>query len=260
MRSKAAFSYQFKNFLRLFGWTYLWTILVAVILPFLIALVLGQMHAFSLADYMPRSLPSIVLGVFVFAFGGFTYDGFKLFIQNGIGRKTYFYSKLYALSCILLVGELINIIYGMLYNSFVTSKPTELFTFTALYGKYFSSGVANTVAVMVITLLFIFCIMVTGMLLGTILGLFSRRAQVMMIVGIPIVLFILMVMLVILNNQSSLKLTWLPKFLMFMIGYDGSQTKVGSLTAFSPMISGSVYSLIVLLITYRLTLRLRVPR
>ncbi|MTV83022.1 hypothetical protein [Secundilactobacillus folii] len=260
MKTKAAFSYQFKNYLRLFGWTYLWAIVLVVFLPLLIALILGQIHGFSVADYLPRVLPAIVVGSFVFAFGGITYDGFKLFIQNGIGRKTYFYSKLLALSSILLIGELINVVYGVLYTHFISNRRAAIFAFSSLYGKYFNSKVENTISVIVITLLFIVCIMVTGMLLGTILGLFSRRAQMMLIVGAPILLIILLAVLMSVNTQNRLISTWLPQFLLYIIGMSDMSTPQGHFIAFAPMISGSVYIIIVLVTTYYLTLRLRVPR
>ncbi|KRK99431.1 hypothetical protein FD04_GL002248 [Secundilactobacillus odoratitofui DSM 19909 = JCM 15043] len=260
MRTKAAFKYQFQNLLKLLGWSYLWAVVGIVVLPFIFSLILGQADDYSLSSYIPNGLTAIVLTIFVFVTGGMTYDGFKLFIQNGIGRKTYFRSKVYALALIIVLGEAINLVYGALYQRLIGKSGTRLFGLSVLYGDYFKNSAANLLAVLLITLLFIACVAVTGMVIGTILGLFSRRVQVLLIVGIPILMFILLIVLVVLNDQSSLKLTWLWQFLVFIIGVVNDNIHSGHLVVYAPMISGSVYIAVMLSIAYYLTLKLRVPR
>lgn len=259
MRIKAALSYQLKNYFKSFGWVYLWSIAVVVILPFVISLLLGRINIYDINDYLPQFLPALILSFYLFVFGGISYDGFKVFIQNGLGRKTYFISKLLALTVILLVGEAINVLYGWFYHQFINTKHNPIMTFSVLYGHYFNTAAANTVSVLIITTLFIACIMVTGMVIGSTLGLFSRRVQRISIIGMPIVLFVLLIVLVMLNDQTSLKLTWLGDFLLFIVGMKQS-TDTGHFVAFAPMISGALYIIVMLLISYRLTLRFRVPR
>jgi len=260
LKIKAAFSYQLKNYFKSFGWVYLWSIAVVVILPFAISLVLGRINIYDINDYLPQFLPALILGFYLFVFGGISYDGFKLFIQNGLGRKTYFFSKLYALTVILVVGEVINLLYGVFYRQFINTKKNPVMTFSVLYGHYFDSAAANTVSVLIITMLFIACIMVTGMVIGSCLGLFNRRVQRISIIGMPVLLFVLLVVLVMLNDQTSLKLTWLGDFLLFIVGMGNQSADTGHFVAFAPMISGAVYIIVMLLISYRLTLRFRVPR
>ncbi|WP_203649779.1 hypothetical protein [Secundilactobacillus yichangensis] len=259
MRIKAAFSYQLKNYFKSFGWVYLWSVAVVVILPFLISLLLGRINIYDISNYLPQLLPAMILSFYLFVFGGISYDGFKLFIQNGIGRKTYFFSKLYALTIILVVGEVINVLYGIFYHRFINAKKNPVMTFSVLYGHYFNSAAANAVSVFIITILFIACIMVTGMVIGSCLGLFSRRMQRAIIVGAPIVLFVLLAVLVMLNDQTSLKMTWIGDFLLFIVGM-GNQSNTGHFVAFAPMLSGAIYFIVMLLISYRLTLHFRVPR
>lgn len=257
MRIKAAFSYQLKNYFKSFGWVYLWSIAVVVILPFAISLILGRINIYDISDYLPQFLPALILSFYLFVYGGISYDGFKLFIQNGLGRKTYFFSKLYALTVILVVGEGINLLYGVFYHHFINKNP--LMTFSVLYGHYFNSPIANAISVLIITMLFIACIMVTGMVIGSCLGLFNRRVQRISIIGMPVVLFVLLAVLIMLNDQTSLKLTWIGDFLLFIVGMNQS-TDTSHFVAFAPMISGSIYIIVMLLISYRLTLRFRVPR
>lgn len=259
MKIKAAFSYQLKNYIKSFGWVYLWSIAAVVILPFLISLILGRINVYDFSDYLPQMLPALILGFYLFVFGGISYDGFKLFIQNGIGRKTYFYSKLAALTTILIVGEGINLVYGAVYHQFINAKQNPVMTFSVLYGHYFNSATANTVAVLIITVLFIACIMATGMVIGSCLGLFNRRVQRVIIVGLPIILFVLLAVLVMLNDQTSLKLTWLGDLLLYIVGMN-QQVATGHFNVFAPIISGSIYTIVMLLISYQLTLRFRVPR
>lgn len=260
MRTKAAYFYQLKSYLKLFGWSLLWTVAALVVVPLLLSVLLGQFDDYSLSTYVPGSLIALVLIVFLFVYGGITYDGFKLFIQNGIGRKTFFWSKTYALATITVIMEVINLAYAYMYHRFVTHKSDSIFAMSGLYGHYFKSALANHVALLLVTLLFFVCVTVTGMVLGSLLGLYSRRVQVFMIVGIPIGFIILIIVLVMLNSQSSLKLTWLFNFLVYLIGYSGKTTTEGHFNVFAPLISGSVYTCMMLLISFRLTLKLKVPR
>ncbi|WP_054736149.1 hypothetical protein [Secundilactobacillus similis] len=80
-----------------------------------------------------------------------------------------------------------------------------------------------------------------------------------MIVAVPILMIILLFVLVLLNQQSSLKLTWLGNLLLLMVGAQ-PDLKLGHMIAYAPMISGSIYTIVMLAIAYRLTLRLRIPR
>ncbi|ANZ61696.1 hypothetical protein [Secundilactobacillus paracollinoides] len=258
MRFKAGFSYQFKTYLKALGWFYVWAIAGIVILPTLITVVLGQAQHYTLSDALPGGLTSIVLGIFLVVYGAITYDGFKLFIQNGIGRKTYFWSKTAVLGVIVLVGEVINVLYGWLYENVITSRHSGTMVFFDLYGKCFHNQVADRLAVVVITILFIGCFLATSMAVGSILGLFSRRVQIILIVGIPILLFIILTVLISVNTTSSLKLTWIYDALTFMVGYH--KQAQGYLNPFAPMISGTLYILIMLGISYGFTLKLRVPR
>lgn len=259
MRGKVAFTYQLKNYFKQLGWTYLWAFCLIAVLPFALSVLFGQAHVYSFTDYLPSELTSMVLGLFVFVSGAITYDGFKLFIQNGIGRRTYFKTKVTALGVIILAGEAINLIYGAVFQTWLTPNGPYLMGFSKLYGHYFGNSVADNLSVLLITLLFIACVAVTGMVVGGILGQFSRRGQIIMIVAVPILMIILFFVLILLNQQSSLKLTWLGNLLLLMVGAQPNM-KLGHMIAYAPMISGSIYTVMMLAITYRLTLRLRIPR
>ncbi len=258
MRFKVAFSYLLRTYLKTLGFFYACAVAGIVILPALITVILGQAQHYTLADALPGGLTAIVLGFYLIVYGAITYDGFKLFIQNGIGRKTYFWSKTAALGIIILFGELINILYGWIYENVITTRHGGSMVFFELYGKYFNNKAIDWLSVVVITVLFIGCFLATSMAVGSLLGLFSRRIQVTLVVGIPILLFIILTVLISVNTTSSLKLTWIYDVLTFMAGYH--KQAVGQLNPFAPMISGAVYILIMLGISYGFTLKLRVPR
>lgn len=259
MKIKKAFQYQLANGAKLLGWTFVWIIVAIIVVPFITTALMGRLGSLSVNDFFSPGLLEFSLIVFLIFFSAATYDGFQYMIQNGVGRKTYFYSKLLVVGIFAFLGSLVSVLYNMLVLPFDPGNNDGSFALAGLYDRFFSSSFLNHVMPFIILVLLTICIAATFMFLGSVLSLFERRIQVALVIGIPIVLIIAFMIVVSASQQISLKLTWIVQMLMWIAGGNGN-AQTGALNPFQPLISGILYSMILFAGTYLFTLKLRTPR
>nr|WP_244048501.1 hypothetical protein [Lactiplantibacillus plantarum] len=83
--------------LKMTGWSVLALFVVFGILPLLFAVITGNIRQYSpLGNFASLSLGPLFF-MLIFIVGSLTYDNFKLLIQNGISRQTYFQARVFAL-------------------------------------------------------------------------------------------------------------------------------------------------------------------
>lgn len=260
MKFKEAFQYQFKNGLRLLGWTYLWTVVAVTVVPFLVTLLMGRLNSMQASDFFAPGIFEFALVVFLIFHSASTYDGFQFMIQNGIGRKSYFYSKVFTIGILALGGSILSVVYNILVAPLNKSNLSDgVFGMDVLYKNFFSNSVLNFLLPFILLVLLTICVAASWMFAGSVLSLFERRTQIAIIIGLPIIAIIALMVIASANEQLSLKLTWIADVIEWIVGYkDGIAD--GALNPFHPLISGIIYSGLVFGGTYFFNLKLKTPR
>ncbi|ASG80600.1 ABC transporter permease [Lactiplantibacillus pentosus] len=211
--------------LKLAGWSFFVLIWLFAVLPLLVDLLTGNLSHYSFFQDLASMNLGALFFLLIFIFGALTYDNFKLFIQNGISRRTYFSARLLSL---ILMSALCVIIGGIHFFAFHapymhwSTQQALLKTGTSLYAYAFGSNVTLNVALnLIFNWIFYIGTGLTGMACGTLLALFGKWAKTILIVGAPIlgVIAIWLLTVVIVRNQSSFSYTGLEAFLKFLVGY-----------------------------------------
>ena len=97
--------------LKLLGQSLLAVIAIFIVMPFFFALVTGGLQSYSLLNTLGNMNIGFLLMIFLFIANSLTYENFKLLIQNGISRKTYWAARVWTIIIIGFGGELISSIY-----------------------------------------------------------------------------------------------------------------------------------------------------
>ncbi|MDV0431831.1 ABC transporter permease [Lactiplantibacillus sp. DA1] len=230
--------------LKMVGWSILTLFVAFGVLPLLFALITGNIRQYSpLANFADLSLGALFF-MFIFIVGALTYDNFKLFIQNGLSRQTYFQARVLALLTLSGLFVIINAIYyyGVHAPYLQWSTNTALMkSGYALYAYALGSQVwLNILASLLFNWIFYIGVGLTGMACGTLLALFGKWAKTILIISIPIIgmLIIWIMALIMARNQSTYNYTGLENFLKFIIGYPGhEEAKTGYFNPTMPFIT-----------------------
>ena len=211
--------------LKLTGWSLVGCAVVFGILPLFLALISGNISQYSpLSNFANLSLSALFF-MLIFIIGILTYDNFKLFIQNGISRPTYFQARVFALFALSGLFVILNAIYyyGIHAPYLHWSANTALMrTGYSLYSHALGSQVwLNILASLCFNWIFYIGVGLTGMACGTLLALFGKWAKTILIIGVPILAMVLMwiIIVVMSRNQSTYNYTGLETFLKFLVGY-----------------------------------------
>ncbi|WP_349623315.1 ABC transporter permease [Lactiplantibacillus plantarum] len=211
--------------LKMTGWSVLALFVVFGILPLLFAVITGNIRQYSpLGNFASLSLGPLFF-MLIFIVGSLTYDNFKLLIQNGISRQTYFQARVFALLMLSGLLVIINAIYyyGIHAPYLHWSTNTALMrTGYSLYSHALGSQVwLNILASLCFNWIFYIGVGLIGIACGTLLALFGKWAKTILIIGTPIIgMLIIWIMVIIMTrNQSNYNYTGLENFLKFIIGY-----------------------------------------
>ena len=97
--------------LKMTGWSVLACAVAFGILPLFFAFISDNISQYSpLSNFANLSLSALFFMI-IFITGALTYDYFKLFIQSGISRQTYFQARVFALLMLSGLLVIINAIY-----------------------------------------------------------------------------------------------------------------------------------------------------
>lgn len=245
--------YLFKEQLQYLGWTYLIVILAETLLPFFLSLINGTISGFSWPSHLSGLGIGAIFGFFIFLVYLQTYDNFKLFIQNGISRQTYWLARCYNLLIMSGVGVILAIL-----NDFAIAAPllrVDVFGLLArgpyqMYAKFFGDNAAVTVLVY---MLFLWIVFLTcglfGMAISSILDLLSKTIRRIVYIVVPILgLFLLVTLSMTAGKaQASATMIAITNFLKFLLGYH--QT-LGLFNPVMPLLTMLVISLLLAGIAY----------
>ncbi|WP_283680194.1 ABC transporter permease [Lentilactobacillus sp. Marseille-Q4993] len=207
----------FKRQISLVGWMYLWAIGILIILPFVLSLLTGTLNNFNWRGNLQADGVVAIFSFFIFAISALTYENFKLLIQNGISRRTFFISQLYVLIAIAAIGAVANVLYG--YLTMPLTGVEKFDTYLNAYGGFFTNDIVSFIANLIFTWLTTSAIAMTGMAVGSFLSLFSKRLQRLILIAGPIVAFVTLMFVARSIASYSLSVSWVADFVKFIIGY-----------------------------------------
>ena len=215
-----------------------------MVLPLLFALITGNIRRYSPFGTLADLSLGALFFLLIFIVGALTYDNFKLFIQNGISRPTFFQARV--LTLIIFSGGcvIVNAIYYYGVHApylHLSTQAALMKTGYTLYGYALGGNVwLNLLVSLVFNWIFFVGVGLTGMACGTLLALFGKWAKTFLIIATPIigVLIIWMIALIMMRNQSNYNYTGLENFLKFIIGYPShGEAKTGYFNPTMPLIT-----------------------
>ncbi|VDG18851.1 hypothetical protein [Lactiplantibacillus mudanjiangensis] len=255
--------YLFTEQLRLLGWTYVYLIAIFLILPFIFDLISGNLKDFSLTGSIATLGLGAVFGLFLMITMSLTYDHFKLFIQNGISRKTFWRARILSMLAMGLVGTIITAIYDyaivvpLRFDSI--AKFFNNGNFYTLYIHYFGNNLAINIFASLIMLLLAYILLgTTGLAFGSIFSLLSKTTRRLVLILGPILgIFFLFFIASNSNGHSSDSFIWLLDLFKFLVG-DFNNAAAGHLNPLMPMLTMLVGSSIMAGIAYFFNQKLKV--
>jgi len=250
--------YLFKDQLFYLGWSYLTIILVETLLPFGASLLSGTASTFSWRSHLSGLGIGAIFAFFVFIFSLQTYEGFKLFIQNGISRRTYLRARLGNLGLMSLLGVVLAVI-----NDFAISAPllrVDVFGLLArgpyeMYAKFFGNNVFATVLIYMLFLwIFYLTVGLFGIAVSSLLDLTTKTVRRVIYIVVPILGIFLIGFAASSSNNSPVSMGFV-NFAKFLLGY---RETLGLFNPFMPMLTMIVCGLIFGVIAYMFHLKLKV--
>lgn len=271
MNLRPTYQYLFKESMKALGLVYLWLIVVFLFLPAMIAMLTGTFNDFSLKDQLSAQFLSIPFGFFLFFYFALNATHFKFLIQNGIGRKTFWVGKTLVAGVTIITGEMINLIYFYAIYAPIAGSQEALFTgintdinghqvvnslASIFYGRFTGNFTIDFLLTLLVTVIGAAALVATGMAVGAIMSLFSKRTKLIVIIGVPIVLLVLATFVSNLD-LPTIKATWVFDFIKFSLGA-GDHAKLAHFNPVMPMIFGIIYTAIMLWISRFFNLKLQV--
>lgn len=216
--------YLFMEQLQLLWRTYAFILVAFVVLPLLFAILTGNLSHYSFGSTLTDLGIGAVFGFFILVTMSLTYDNFKLFIQNGISRKTYWQAKVINLIGLSFGMEIISALYNFLVTAPARGHSGQAFldsTAYSLYDHFLGSNlVVNILGYMAFNWLFFIGLGLTGMAIGSIFALLTKFVRNIAIIAIPVLGFFLLVFLSNTSTSpSNYNLDGLVNFLKFLMGY-----------------------------------------
>ncbi|ETY73493.1 hypothetical protein [Lactiplantibacillus fabifermentans] len=262
---RALTRYYLLDQLKYLGWVYALLIATFALLPALFALISGSFTAATLPNNLSDLGVGVIFWFFIFITMSLTYENFKLCIQNGISRRTYFKARVITLLLLSLIGVLIATIYyfGVTANFQHHSALKALLVqpYGGLYGRFFGSNVfINIVGYVVFTWIFMVGTGLTGMAIGGALSLLTTGIRRLVIVVVPILGFFALILIANISSSRTYPNdvdTPIEKLFKFLIGYNADGA-AGSFNPTVPVITMIIGCLVMGAIAYYVNQKLKV--
>ncbi len=213
-------------------YTYLYTFAILMVLPFLINLLTGTLKYFSFTSILKNMPFGTVFSIYLIVISSISYESFKMFIQNGISRRTFFIGKLSTLMILILIGDFINLLFGYLIQ--IPLVGYERFNlFMGSYAGFFHNVFASVLFNYLMSGLLLICLVTFVMAFGSAMSLLSKRLQRLMVIGIPIIGIILIFIATSLWHSMAYKGTWMLNLFKLVVGFNaGNQLNPFPLISF----------------------------
>ncbi|PWF99541.1 hypothetical protein [Levilactobacillus bambusae] len=232
-RFKSVFAYTFNRMIRQLAATFIIVLLFLVAVPLFFAVISGTLSEYSIMDAVRSGVYPMVVGWFLIVIGAETYPQFKMMIQNGVSRLTYWRAKVCAILLITFIGTIFNLVYNWVARFSISGIHLA-------YSQFFTNPAMNILVDFGFEFLILTAVAMTAMAVGSILSLFSRRGQFAWIFLTPIALIVLLIWLINFQERAGLlDETWIVNFLKFLLGF---RQQFGHYNPLVPEVTLVIYS------------------
>lgn len=237
--------YNFRESVTGLMWTFIWFIGITILLPNLFSL---TVNGLSDVKFNLASLDFTIVSVF-FLFidaASFKYDYFKWTIQNGISRHTAWWGKVGATLLLAVVIVLIDIA-----ETFV--RGAQLTNLFGLSGHSFGANLANVIQLYIAFLV----VAATGLVVGYVMALLSKRGKAIVIIGVPVVMIVALTYLARALIRARVDWNGVIDFIKVVLGYSDQNGTVNPINGSLLMV---VWILACFGISYLVSQKLRLRR
>lgn len=210
--------YLFQKMLQRLSYAFLWLVLALLLLPIFGSMLSGNFSQLNLSRELRNSSLGFTLLLLAAVIAMYHYDDFKLLIQNGISRRTYWQAKIIALTWLTLLTQLVGYLYRFLICGALNGhnwKQASLYM--SVYGSYFKSRLVNQLLGILFGLLFALTLVFFFNFVGGILSLFPRKQKYLILIAVTA---IGIVFLLLLFNWTRMHSTQATAIVNFIFGYE----------------------------------------
>ncbi|WP_048000392.1 hypothetical protein [Lactiplantibacillus herbarum] len=230
--------------LKLLGWALLAVVMIMVIIPLLFSLVTGNISNYSFTGSISNLALGVLFFFFIFIIESLTYDNFKLLIQNGISRRTYWQARVNTVVLLSLIGTILAFIYAYGVHAPLNHLSSNSILLDALHGPYvyfFGNNLVLGILVgMLLTWIFFIGTGLTGMACGSLLALFSKWIQRLLVIVVPVLGAFLLGFMISASDhqQTNYNFDGLVTVFKFLFGFPlHGNPKMGYLNPTMPVIT-----------------------
>jgi len=98
--------------------------------------------------------------------------------------------------------------------------------FSAMYQHTFSNQIVSGAINFVFSWLLLLAISLTGLAIGSLMSLFSKRVQRLIFIAVPVVLFVILIFSINTFKPSEQTASWVEDFVKYILGYTDSEGTV----------------------------------
>lgn len=244
-------NYFFKNTLKKLGYILIWIIFSSLFFPWVFS---GfNFSSISLRSILTDTTLGPVLSILISGIALFPYNDFKLLIQSGISRKTFWKARILSFLAVSILGQLIGIVVGLL-NPYTNHSWYGSSLYMQVYGKYFGSTAMNSFMGLCFILLSTSVVTVGAIMVGSIFSLFTKKARVYIFIGLFVmaVVFINWISAAVQNDYMLNIIKHTDSFLHFIVGYSGTNARVGAWNPTMPFIVAVLTGVVCLFGSYKI--------
>ncbi|MDC7953443.1 ABC transporter permease [Liquorilactobacillus mali] len=250
-------NYFFKNTLRKLGYMLVWLVFSSLFFPWVFN---GfEVENLSVNSALKNTEVGPILAILISGIALFSYNDFKLLIQNGISRKTFWKARILSFLAISILGQLIAIVVALL-NPYTHHSWQGNSLYMQVYGKYFGSTAMNSFMGLCFILISTSVVMLGAIMVGSIFSLFTKKAKVYIFIGLFVmgVVFINWISMATQNDHMRNAIKNADSFLHFIIGYGGANIQVGKWNPAMPFVVAILTGVVCLLGSYAVMKRFKI--
>lgn len=255
-RKNCVTNYLLQNILRQLGYVFLWVVVGIILVPIIVMLLSGHASQINVVSTLKNFELGVTLVVILAAIGMRNYDDFRLLIQNGISRKTYWGAKTIALFSATILAQLLGYFYNLFSSSvFHGESWQESSVYINLYGNFFSSNILNKLFAIVFSVMMSCFIVFAANLIGNFFSLFTRKQKYLMLIAV-ITLLVVTFMLFISWADQNVKQA--GALFSLLIGYEKNRDHSGANNPLVPFLNLAIGNVLFLLGNWWITMHLQV--
>ncbi|KRM89991.1 hypothetical protein [Liquorilactobacillus cacaonum] len=249
-------TYIFKHILKQLGVVIFWMAFSFIFFPWMFN---GfDISKFSLKSSFKDIYVGSILAFIIPCLALFPYNDFKLLIQNGISRRTYWKARLFSFLGLSLLGQLLGIIISLL-NPYTNHTWENGSMYMLLYGKYFTSSTTNSFLGLCFVLISTSVVTIIATFVGSFFSLFSKKTKVYTFIGFFVVgiVFINWIAIATQNQSAHVIMKNMGQMMTFIFGITPGNAD-GKWNPTMPFVTAIITGIIATFGSYKVTQKFKI--